>query len=630
MLILDRALSPLERIKLTGQLSAKASSLNGETSPIARIRLAREVADLIATLGGAVAAPAAPKIAFSLSDKMSSADSLSGYLAGPLNDLPEPIRAFEADTVRDLAMELKDYTLAGHADTLMSKAEHQTHKDETKIAVFDLLAARGVNVEIDHEKVAAEHDALKEQIKQGAMSHAPYKEAFDAINAHVDGVNKVLSELRRKIHEAHMGGNTDEVKRLSDEENRILDEYSERRKELMSVRRAAEQEFNELRAKREREGFEQAGRAVIDSILKSSPISAEQAREWASKQIVDENAKVRLKKMGYSIEKVYEDMAEFYRISGGKSSAVRIATAGGGRASAAGIDTRVGEKVVYLGSQFNKTVLFHELAHHLENDPIAKAASNGFLLKRRESPKRYSLRSLTGITGYKSSESAYRDKWLNEYIGKVYADGVTEVFSMGVQYLAKPMDAAVFAAKDPEMFAMITGYLTSPLTPAMEAKLNMHETAISSLVERKKSVEERYEAAIAKLASQITLTDDQWFVPGNNTQHDFWIKYLSSDKRLMPKFVGSFNDYRVFDGVFKNWSTKRRAKGHLVMRMFSVDDLGGMMNVMPVHGGIEMVKAMIGASEASGITRLRSLYVAYYDRKDKIVELAGVESGATP
>ncbi|MGN8554582.1 UNVERIFIED_CONTAM: hypothetical protein OHV15_18560, partial [Microbacterium sp. SLM126] len=172
-------------------------------------------------------------------------------------------------------------------------------------------------------------------------------------------------------------------------------------------------------------------------------------------------------------------MAEYYRLSGGKASAIRIGIDGGRRANAVGVTARTDEKVINLGSRFNKTVLFHELAHHLENDPIAMAASNGFLKRRRESDTKFTLRSLTGNKGYGPMEVAYKDGFIDPYVGKVYPGGITEVFSMGVQYLANPSHAAILAAKDPHMLELITGYLSAPLTPAMHAKLNMHQGVVS-------------------------------------------------------------------------------------------------------------------------------------------------------
>jgi hypothetical protein len=70
---------------------------------------------------------------------------------------------------------------------------------------------------------------------------------------------------------------------------------------------------------------------------------------------------------------------------------------------------------------------------------------------------------------------------------------------MGVQYLATPEDADMFAARDPQMFAMVTGSLTSMLTPAMNAKLNLHSGSIDTL----QVARQEYAATIAALVKAL-------------------------------------------------------------------------------------------------------------------------------
>ncbi|QOJ22962.1 MAG: hypothetical protein HRU78_04290 [Gammaproteobacteria bacterium] len=191
------------------------------------------------------------------------------------------------------------------------------------------------------------------------------------------------------------------------------------------------------------------GQKIIDTLLNSSKVTKEQADAWANSQIIEKSALTKLKKIWYREEDVRRDMAEFYRITGGKLRQVRIETDGSRRANASGIG-HFEDNVIRPGSSFNKTILWHEMAHHLEADPAAKAASNGYLLKRRKSEKVYSLRSLTGNRGYRSNEGAYSDDFINPYVGKVYRDKTTEVWSMGIQYLSNPSDAAMLVAKDPK------------------------------------------------------------------------------------------------------------------------------------------------------------------------------------
>jgi flagellar basal body-associated protein FliL len=42
---------------------------------------------------------------------------------------------------------------------------------------------------------------------------------------------------------------------------------------------------------------------------------------------------------------------------------------------------------------------------------------------------------------------------MDEYVGKIYKDGATEVISMGIQYMVR--NPALLAEKDPELFDLI-------------------------------------------------------------------------------------------------------------------------------------------------------------------------------
>jgi hypothetical protein len=262
-----------------------------------------------------------------------------------------------------------------------------------------------------------------------------------------------------------------------------------------------------------------------------------------------------------------------------------------------GIGTRLGEKVINVGTRFNRTVLFHELAHHLENDPIARAAASGFLIKRRESEKLYRLKDLTGQK-YGKDEMAYKDSWLDEYIGKYYSNGVTEVFSMGVQFLANPRDAAFFAIRDPEMFALISGYLSSQLTPAMAAKLNMHGTAMVAKQEQDQALAASAISALETLANMVSLSPDNWWQEQIDAQT--WMADTLRNYEFVrgkePTYIGSHGDYRVFQGIFRNSVTSRNAKGFLVVELKPRE--GYMIpSAAAVHDGILSARALIALTK---------------------------------
>jgi hypothetical protein len=130
-----------------------------------------------------------------------------------------------------------------------------------------------------------------------------------------------------------------------------------------------------------------------------------------------------------------------------------------------------------LGQKFDKRVLFHELAHLLEQDPAAQQAAQGFLIKRRTSTTTKSLRKMTGNKGYRPTEEAYPDSFIDPYIGKYYERGETEVFSMGVESFSHPSLLALRIAKDPEMFALVAGFLQSAQNPLFLAMKRLYAQA---------------------------------------------------------------------------------------------------------------------------------------------------------
>ena len=591
---------------------------------------------------------------FSLADKEGSAKALFDYVANGIRVLPVELAAFEAQTVGDLAHLIGNNTVAEAAWEFVNDGKYDPRDAEAKIAAFHNLAARGVKHGIEQEaldKALVDSEALLAQKLNDDPEYAAARAYYDQLSAER---TKAIRELSAKVEAAtwairdavREGRDEAEIAPIRDSREvlaRELDDlYSDTHKvqtEAWERVKATNATFNEARASTYRALFEENGQKIIDKVVESSPVTPEQAQAWASEQVIDDNAKAKLRKLGYKPEDVVRDMAEFYRLTGGKASAIRIGIDGGRRANAVGITDRLGEKVINLGSRFNKTVLFHELAHHLENDPIAKGASNGFLLKRREGEGVYRLRDLTGNKGYDAREIAYKDHFTDPYVGKVYRDGVTEVFSMGVQYLANPKDAAIFAARDPEMFALITGYLSMPVTPAMSAKLNMHKSAIGERMDERREVEAQYERAIEFLSSQAALVKDDWF-DALDRESEFYkmltAYVLHKNRKGSAQYVGSHGRYKVFSGVFHNWNTKRNAKGFLIVDAASTGatDSNGWRKTIPdsiiVHGDIAKVRAMIAIANLEG-NDLTSAWRYFNDNgagsaKQKLIARVGTEN----
>ncbi|KVN83514.1 hypothetical protein [Burkholderia ubonensis] len=589
--------------------------------------------EILAQIGGGAApsdAAVAAKLAFSLADKDASARELETYLQTGLAALPPVLAVFESQTVASLAAISGNEALAMDA---MNWAQSNTPDvqptaPETKIAAFEYFQQRGLSgsfsVDTDGFNRETLGDAVREGDKilsQGIAENADYLAVRAEIERERDARQARLTELIA-IARGKTGASAAEMAAA-------ISEYHTLQRDDFAIRLSQRNvdAWNKAladRTERHAQLFRDQGNAIRQKLLDASPVTAETANAWARAQIIDDNAKAKLKRLKYPVDDVTRDMAEFYRLTGGKSSTVRIGS-GGRRANATGISTGTGEKVINLGTDFNKTVLWHELAHHLENDPIAKAASNGFLLKRRESERPYTLRSLTGVKGYRPDEVAYKDGFTDPYVGKVYRDGITEVWSMGLQYLAEPGSAAWFAGKDPEMFDLVTGYLHNPLTPAMNAKLNMHAGVIETAIDAAKEREAKYEAAIAWLAERAPITKDNWFETVDTST--YWFSMLEAyalgkEKTRTPVYIGSSGDFKVFSGVFTKLGTRRYAKGNMIVWGQEAQDQNVPENIA-VHGGLETVSAVIAVAKING-TGPSTAYYRYFwprDSETRIIDL---------
>lgn len=110
----------------------------------------------------------------------------------------------------------------------------------------------------------------------------------------------------------------------------------------------------------------------------------------------------------------------------------------------------------YTEREGGSSVHWHELGHMIENyNPGIERANRDFLQRRARKDEAGQsvtepMNNLVPWGRYAADEIAYRDRWFNPYVGKIYEDGATEVTSMGLQALgSRPIDLV----KDPEHLA---------------------------------------------------------------------------------------------------------------------------------------------------------------------------------
>jgi hypothetical protein len=126
------------------------------------------------------------------------------------------------------------------------------------------------------------------------------------------------------------------------------------------------------------------------------------------------------------------------------------------------------QNTMYLVKNEKSWVVAHEWGHYVENErPTVLHACTEFLYRRYQQAVRSGrarefevkpLKDLTKIDAYRPDEVAFRDRFRDPYVGKLYDRGrATEVMSMGLQYLYE--DPLRFRSEDPEHYYLTLGLI---------------------------------------------------------------------------------------------------------------------------------------------------------------------------
>ena len=400
-------------------------------------------------------------------------------------------------------------------------------------------------------------DALRDELVAAKGASTAAAERLSSLErALVESYDKVEKELLRLRDQIQPTG--DEASYRSKAEA-----YNEFHAEVYS--KAREAKLKELRIKREAEesALAQVGGKLIASVLDQSPIASDEATRWAAAQEITKQAVARLKKIGYPVDKVRADMAEFYRFTGGRVSVVRIHSKGDRRANATDIEAHGKVGTVNLDGSFDKRVLWHELAHHMEADPVAKAMAGRFIQRRSVDGKTYSLRSLTGQNGYRSDEIAVQGNFFSPYVGKVYANGITEVFSMGVESFSDPMLLAQRAMYDPQTLEFVAGFLKAPIDPLERAHMELRNALQEMAGEAEEADGDALEKVIAELAARVSFepgTDMEWAHQRGILWHVQGFKMVGT---LTQPATGAV--FHVLTGMVRQFATRRKVTGFMLV-----------------------------------------------------------------
>lgn len=441
-------------------------------------------------------------------------------------------------------------------------AGSEAHKYKNRAALL-LDAIKSIDHQAKEDK-DARWAALAE--KQVAIDAAlrPYRRAFNE-------ADDALYEYRGTFMDSKEleGVDPDEVARRIAREDELVQAKNAARAAYQAERDRlgdpdVEPAPDKFRIERENaaQSLADAGKRFTQLALESSTVTEAQATAWAAAQEISPSGRAKLKKLGYDPKQVRADMAEFYRLSGGRLAAIKIRASRSQRASAGEIH---GPKtsVINLGQHFNKRVLFHEMAHHVEADPVALAAARGFLEAKRESSRLYTMRELTGNKAYGPKEVAFKDGWFDAYIGKDYIHNgqpyATEVFSMGLESFSEPEMLARRLAVDGDHFGLMLGFLKTPADPLYNSVKKVFQQSADAEVEAQEAADDMKSESIKRLTAGFTLE----VLSPEPVKPDSL--YYSNDYH----YLGSYKDvdaWQVKDKALTQWvGNKRKRTGGFVI-----------------------------------------------------------------
>lgn len=409
---------------------------------------------------------------------------------------------------------------------------------------------------------------------------------FQKLNAeHIIWEGKIQAARNAAFRDTKPG--TPEREQAQNKLADLYDEYKVYRAELDGSHSALQTVRNEEWSRRQAT-LKELGQPVLDAAMADSDVEEGAATDWASQQEITPQAVTRLKKLGYPVDQVRRDMAEFYRLVRGRIEKVRIHSKGDRRANATDVGGHGKPGTINIGSSFGKRTLWHELGHHIEADPAAAAAARLYIRLRAESGTNYSLRSLTGNSGYGAKEAALKDGFFDPYVGKVYSWGTTEVFSMGVETFSDPGLLARRIAKDPQTLEFVIGYLKSPKTELSRMHLAMRQSLRQINEDAQDSAEDQQAARIKAAAAKsgfVADTDTSWF---EGKKYDWLMTYGGHKQVGYCTYEG--RKVWIYEGSLKSPETGRRGKAYILK--MPDEEYSSVENLNCYSKDIDFAKAM--------------------------------------
>ena len=273
---------------------------------------------------------------------------------------------------------------------------------------------------------------LMQRILKGADTVAPVVQAGGikvAINGQVksNGTYDKAEDVRK------------ELIMLFKSESKVTQEDMDKTIEISKKMRGIADmiEFNSLRIERQK---------LVDAYNYNKEEFLEKARELL--RVSDKRKVIKITQMNTLSKKHEGQIKEFTRWFGSDVVTGRWEVT---VSEATGIRASMGK---FMKLAPRDDAAFHEMGHWFEQkcDDKMRMKIKLFLAKRTAGENPVKLKTITGV-GYGDDEICRKDKFLDPYMGKIYADGETEIMSMGIDMMYS--DPVKFATEDPDMFNFI-------------------------------------------------------------------------------------------------------------------------------------------------------------------------------
>ena len=220
----------------------------------------------------------------------------------------------------------------------------------------------------------------------------------------------------------------DKLRRLSEHEEQLFNRHLKPVVEAgLHEDSAFEQQISDLLKNAYKANLTANQRFIMNAL---SQVPKSEGKDFAESIVVDCEARRRLKRCGYDIRVMRNDISDFYRLTGRKLHPVRFSDNGSDRAN-----TLVFSRQIFIDDLFGRFSLFHELGHTLEYKSVYREVGQAFIQKRKNEG----------------------GKFHDDYVSRTYPDGCTEVLAMGMQELATANRLAGLHHKDPELLYLVLG-----------------------------------------------------------------------------------------------------------------------------------------------------------------------------